>query len=258
MSIKSVIRTHVVIVDYYDIGETIKEQQVNKELYDGTFCSTKHLLSTVFFRKKGCCVINKATGEEICFDNEKDFESWKATVSLSDLVNCVVDTQREYVKGEMTEQFYFEETDMDTFTTKRIKLYNFEVLERDTEKLIPEVSFGETNCARGLKKIETAVKERKAGLTEHNHIVLLDGIDITEYFTEPTATDLRTLKKEEKGSSHFKLVHIGLDEQIKNLKSGKDFMKVLLEDDPIALEKTLAEIDKKIKELQDRLKASRK
>jgi len=255
MSIKAVIRTNVVIVDYYDIADTIKEQKVDKVLYDGEFCSTQNLLSCIYYHEKGCSIINKATGEEMNFYNEMDFESWKKSVSLSDLVNCVIEIPREYIKGEMTEQYYFEATDMDSSSTKRIKLYNFEVLERDTEKLIPEVSFEETNCDRGVKKIETAVKEGKAGLTQYNHIVLLDGIDITEYFTEPMATNLRTLKKEEKGSSHFRFIHIGLNEQIKKLEASKSFANLVLKDDPIALERTIADTDKEIKELQDRLKA---
>ena len=86
----------------------------------------------------------------------------------------------------------------------------------------------------------------------------MNGIDITEYYTEPMATDMRTSKKEVKGRSYFRFIHIGLNEQIENLEAGKNFMKVLLKDDPIELKKTLAETDKEIKRLQDRLKASRK
>lgn len=258
MSIKSVIRTYILIDDYYDIAENIKEEQVHRDLFDYNDCSTKILLAGIFYRNKSCSVINKDTGEEICFDNEKDFESWKTSVSLSDLVNCVIEIQREYPTDIITEQWYFEPTDMESFSTKRIKLYNFEVLAKDTEQLIPEFSFEETSCARGLKKIETAVKERKAGLTQDNYIVLLNGIDITEYYTEPMATDMRTSKKEVKGRSYFRFIHIGLNEQIENLEAGKNFMKVLLKDDPIELKKTLAETDKEIKRLQDRLKASRK
>ena len=95
MSIKSVIRTYILIDDYYDIAENIKEEQVHRDLFDYNDCSTKILLAGIFYRNKSCSVINKDTGEEICFDNEKDFESWKTSVSLSDLVNCVIEIQRE-------------------------------------------------------------------------------------------------------------------------------------------------------------------
>ena len=120
------------------------------------------------------------------------------------------------------------------------------------------MSFEETNCSRGLDKIEGAIKKATSGLSPNNCIVMLNGIDITEFFTDPDAVNIKYYKKETRGESYFRYIHIGLKERIVTLLQSRALLEALLKDDPIAQKKTLAEIDKEIKDLKNQLKASRK
>lgn len=268
MSITAVIHTKVQTIDFYDIATQVKEEVVDKELYDGEHCSVEKLLQWVKYsdkntfvkahKCKGVCVIDKNTGKQQSFYSSATFDAWKQSVSLSELVDCIIEIHFAGVDGESTEQYYFESTDMSLSSNKRIKLYNFEVLDKDSEKIIPEASFEENNCSRGLEKLKVAIQKGESGLSKDNCIVLLNGIDITEYYSNSPAISMRPLKKEEKGSSHFRYIHRGLDERIKDLKKGRGYVAAIYANDPIARAEILADIDKEIQDLQDQLKATGK
>lgn len=271
MNIKSVIRIKFETIDCYDIGATFKEQVVDKKLFDIDTCSSATLLDGIrysdldsgYVTKKGhtfptkgyCSVINKATGEKISFENFTAFTNWKESVSITELLNFIIEVKSANIDGKVTQQYTFEYSDMELSSNKRLKLYNFEVLERDTGITIPEISFEETNCLRGIKKIEDAIKQKKVIVAKNTHIIRLNGIDITEHFTDSGVVSIRYLKKEERGSSHFRYVHRGLNERIENLQKTGAILGVILKDDPVEQEKALAPIRKELQELQDLLKA---
>ena len=266
MSITSVIRTRIKTTNFYDIATKVKEQEVDRELYDGGLCSVPNLLQYIsysttritvgaktFDECKGIFVIDKETGKKKSFDNPADFDSWKKSVSLSELVNCIIEIRFATGTGEGKEKYCFEPSDMELSSKKRIKLYDFKVLEKSSGIVIPGASLDETNCSRGLDKIEKVLKEEFRH-SLHDCTVLLNGIDITEYFSEPIAVALRYLKKEEHGSAHFRYIHRGLNERIQHLKQSKEFISFVLKDEPQKIETALADIDKQIYELQEQLK----
>ena len=92
-------------------------------------------------------------------------------------------------------------------------------------------------------------------ITKNKHIVLLNGIDITEYFTNSDAVHLRCMSKEERGYSHFRFIHRGLNERIEKLQKTVAIFGAILKDDPVEQKKTLAPMKTELKELKDRLKA---
>ncbi len=269
MNIKSVIRTMVKSINFYDIATTEKEETVDIELYDGEYCSVEHLLSyvdytTIIIRVgtkrinmcKGIWVFDKSTKTQQSFDNRSDFDSWKESISVSELVNCIIEIKLEDEKGLTTERYYFDSSDMELNSNKRIKLYDFVVLERDSEEVIPELSFKETNCKRGMGKIQDALKKGTFGLSADDCIFILNNIDITDYFCNPIAVDFRYLKKEERGSAHFRFIHRGLKRRIAELKQARSFGEVVLADCTSSVkDKKFAELDREIQELEDRLKA---
>ena len=267
MSITSVILKKVKTTSFYDIATQVKEQEVDRNLYDGEYCSVQNLLrdvsysnvritmgTTTFDKYKGALVIDKETGRQKSFDNPADFDSWKKSVSLSELINCIIEIQFATGTGEGTERYCFEPSDMELSSKKRIKLYDFKVLEKSSEIIIPEASFEETNCFRGLEKIEKILNEGFR-LSPYTCTVLLNGIDITEYFSDQLSVSMRTLKKEERGSAHFRYIHRGLNERIQHLKQSKGFISHILEDEPQKVETALADINKQIYELQEQLRA---
>lgn len=150
-------------------------------------------------------------------------------------------------------QYCFEPSDMELSSKKRIKLYDFKVLEKSSGIIKPGASLDETNRSRGLDKIEKVLKEEFRH-SLHDCIVLLNGIDITEYFSETIAVALRHLKKEEHGSAHFRYIHRGLNERIQHLKQSNEFISFVLKDEPQKIETALADIDKQIYELQEQVK----
>lgn len=268
MSITSVILKKVKTTSFYDIATQVKEQEVDRNLYDGEYCSVQNLLrdvsyssvritmgTTTFDQYKGALVIDKETGRQKSFDNPADFDSWKKSVSLSELINCIIEIQFATGTGEGTEQYCFEPSDMELSSKKRIKLYDFKVLETSSEIIIPEASFEETNCSRGLDKIEKIFKEEEFRLSPYTCTVLLNDIDITEYFSDPESVSLRHLKKEERGSAHFRYIHRGLNERIQILKQHKQFLSFICDDEPQKVETALADMDRKIHELQEQLRA---
>ena len=171
----AIIETCIKTIDFYDTSDTIKEQEVERYIF-GTGCTSENILHSKHLMNGNCCITNNVTGEEIHFDSRDAFESWKAIVSLDELINCVIVIQSEGEYSKVTTRYHFE--DVTLSASKRIKLYNFEVLDKDTGELVPNVSFKTVNCSRGLDKIAKAIKGK-----ENNHIVRLNGFDITEYFT---------------------------------------------------------------------------
>ena len=90
MSITSVILKKVKTTSFYDIATQVKEQEVDRNLYDGEYCSVQNLLrdvsysnvritmgTTTFDKYKGALVIDKETGRQKSFDNPADFDGWK-------------------------------------------------------------------------------------------------------------------------------------------------------------------------------------
>ena len=73
---------------------------------------------------------------------------------MSELVNCIIEIQFATGTGDGTEKYCFEPSDMELSSKKRIKLYDFKVLEKSSGIIIPGASLDETNCSRGLDKIE--------------------------------------------------------------------------------------------------------
>ena len=208
-----IIETCIKTVDFYDTSDTIKEQLVTKHIHDATYRADV-ILRSIWLRVGNCCVINNTTGEEINFDNSDAFESWKATISLSELTNCVIVLQSENANSKTTIEYHFDEA-----TSKRIKLYNFEVLERDTGKRVPAFSFKTDKCLLGLAQITDIVEAKYEAFTKHNYTVLLNGFDITDYFIYSDKLDVRCQHKEEKNYAEFLIIYIGLNERKKGLKA---------------------------------------
>lgn len=261
--------------DFDDFAEIERETVVERDVYwhDGVeidvrkgikFDEVNHTRlaiknETVYGKAQSISVRNSVSNEMNSFSNSATFRDWLYSVSMEELPNYVFEVCCTSDKGKTTIKYFVEKANFEEPTEhKKAKLYRFEGFDRSTNEVIRKLTFSMVGCDKGLTKVKRVLSDDN--YTIKNCIIMLNGIDISDYFDNNTLVYVLTRKSgaEEYAGSRFRVEYAGVQQKITILENACEMAKIWHENKPDELKETLTRLNNEIEKYRKMLASNQR
>ena len=267
----------ITTTDFDNFAETEREIIVERDVYwhDGVEIDVRNSIKfdsvnktylaltgdSVYADAQSVAVTNIVSKEISSFSNSGVFCEWLNAISVEEIPNYIFEVYYISSRGKTTVKYFVEKAEFEEPTEhKKAKLYKFEGFSRTTNEVIPKLTFTRVGCDKGLLKIKDILQNPQNGLSTENSIILLNGIDISDYFVRDSLVYVIPRKNgaEEYDGSRFRIEYAGVQEKITILEGSYQLAEIFYKDKPDELKETRTRLNNEIEQYRKMLASNQR